>query len=243
MRGGTPYPGLVEHRPGAQDSRQQLRNLVDPTPQPGIFSHFTRLPTASDARPAAVLILFGVLDAIQSARPEGRAAVPSDLDVLLLSRAPTLRTHPGQIAFPGGRVDATDSGPIDAAIREAVEETGLDPDGIAVLGVLESVPLAHSQHDVTPVLAWWDRPSPVSVVDHAESAAVFRAPIADLVDPANRGVTRIVREGQTWRGPAFSLPHADGEHLVWGFTAVLLDGLFTALGWAEPWDHDRVFPL
>lgn len=208
-----------------------------------MFSNITRMPTAPDAQPAAVLILFGVLDEVRSARPEGRSAVPSDLDVLLLARAPTLRTHAGQIAFPGGRVDASDAGPIDAALREAEEETGLDPSGIAVLGALEVVPLAHSQHEVTPVLAWWDQPSPVRAVDPAESAAVFRAPVADLLDPANRGVTHVSREGQTWRGPAFSLPSAEGDRLIWGFTAVLLDGLFAALDWAEPWDHRRSFAL
>jgi hypothetical protein len=84
---------------------------------------------------------------------------------------------------------------------------------------------------VTPVLGWWRRPSPVRVVDVAESAAVFRAPVADLLDPRRRGVTMIRRDGQEWRGPAFELD----DHLVWGFTAILLDVLFDRLGWTEPW--------
>ena len=70
------------------------------------------------------------------------------------------------------------------------------------------------------------------VVDDAESAAVFRAPVADLLDPRNRGVTVIERDGQTWRGPAFEVQ----GHLVWGFTAMVLDALFDRLGWTEPWD-------
>ena len=109
--------------------------------------------------------------------------------MLLLARASTLRSHPGQVAFPGGRVDPEDSSPVAAALREAQEETGLDPAGVEVLGALEIVPLEYSQHVVTPVLAWWQHPSPVSVVDEAESADVFRAPVADLLDPANRGST------------------------------------------------------
>jgi hypothetical protein len=72
---------------------------------------------------------------------------------------------------------------------------------------------------------------------------VFRAPVADLLDPAHRGVTVIARDGREWRGPAFLVPHADGEHLVWGFTGGILDALFTRLGWTEPWDAERVIPL
>jgi hypothetical protein len=81
------------------------------------------------------------------------------------------------------------------------------------------------------------------VVDVAESADVFRAPVADLLDPARRGSTVIRRDGHEWRGPAFLVPHDTGEHLVWGFTAMLLDGLFDRLGWTEPWDAAKELPL
>lgn len=190
-----------------------------------------------------MLILFGVLDAKSSLHTAHDAAVSRDLDVLLLARAATLRSHPGQVAFPGGRIDAGDDGPIGAALREAVEETGLDPAGVEVLGTLEDIPLAYSGHLVTPVLAWWRHPSPVRVVDEAESSDVFRAPVADLLDPANRGETVIRRDGQEWRGPGFLVPNGAGAHLVWGFTGLVLDGLFDRLGWTEPWDRDREIPL
>ena len=94
-----------------------------------------------------------------------------------------------------------------AALREAREETGLDPAGVEVLGTLDVIPM--STHLVTPVLGWWRHPSPVGVVDEAESAAVFRAPVADLLDPANRGSTVIRRAGQEWRGPGFLVPAYD----------------------------------
>lgn len=197
---------------------------------------------APGARPAAVLMLFGVLDRVASGN-DAQTAVSRDLDVLLLARATTLRAHPGQIAFPGGRVDPGDGGPVEAALREANEETGLDVAGVDVLGTLPEIPLDYSRHLVTPVLGWWQRPSPVRVVDEAESADVFRVPVADLLDPDRRATTVLRRDGQEWRGPGFVVPHATGEHLVWGFTAMLLDGLFTRLGWTEPWDHGRELQL
>jgi len=201
----------------------------------------TGLPAAASPRAAAVLILFGVLDGVPSGRAD--AAVSRDLDVLLLSRATTLRAHPGEVAFPGGRVDPGDRDPVAAALREAHEETGLDPSGVDVLGTLPAVPLAFSRHLVSPVLGWWRDPSPVRVVDEAESAAVFRAPVADLLDPAHRGVTVIRRDGQEWRGAAFTVDTDVGSHVVWGFTASLLDALFDRAGWTEPWDREREVPL
>jgi 8-oxo-dGTP pyrophosphatase MutT (NUDIX family) len=160
--------------------------------------------------------------------------------VLLLARAASLAHHPGQVAFPGGRVEPDDDGAVGAALREATEETGLDPSGVEVLGTLAPLPLHVSNHVVVPVLAWWARPSPVAVVDHRESATVFRAPVADLLDPANRRTA--VVHGRPYAGPAFLVGHEAGHHLVWGFTAMILDRLFDELGWTEPWDEHRTVP-
>lgn len=192
-------------------------------------------------REAAVLVLFGVLDATPAEHRAG--AVARDLDVLLLARAASLGQHAGQVAFPGGRVDPGDDGPVDAALREAVEETGLDVSGVEVLGTFPQLPLPVSNHVVTPVLAWWATPTPVRVVDVAESSHVFRVPVADLVDPENRRTVVARRERRAYRSPGF-LVRADGrEHLVWGFTAGILDALLDRLGWTEPWDTSRELDL
>ena len=191
------------------------------------------LPDQGPARPAAVLVLFGVLDSVPGS---AGGAVVRDLDVLLLRRAATLASHAGQIAFPGGRLEASDRGPIDGALREAAEETGLDTEGVEPLGVLPPMPVPVSNHLVTPVPAWWTRPSEVAAVDHDESVEVFRVPVADLLDPSNRGNTVMDFAGRTYRSPAFAV----AGRVVWGVTGLVLSRMFDELGWAEPWDDGRV---
>lgn len=227
----------------AGGAARAARTALAAVAAPGAAPLVPAMPATPDPRAAAVLMLFGVLDRTPSERPAAAPAVHRDLDVLLLARASTLRSHPGEVAFPGGRVDPGDPDTVSAALREAREETGLDPSGVEVLGTLPAVPLAHSNHLVRPVLGWWREPSPVRVVDERESAAVFRTPVADLLDPANRGVTVLRRGGQEWRGPAFTVRSDQGVHTLWGFTAMLLDALFDRLGWSEPWDEARELPL
>lgn len=198
------------------------------------------IPPLADPRAAhdaAVLILFGVLDRIPA--PVTDAAVARDLDVLLQRRAPTLSSHPGQVSFPGGRSEPGDADPVATALREAEEETGLDPAGVEVLATLPVIPLAASNHLVTPVLGWWRSPSRVVAVDHAETVEVFRVPVAQLLDPATRFTSTLTRLGRTFRGPAFDV---DGT-IVWGFTAMVLDALFDATGWTVPWDRTDERPI
>lgn len=204
----------------------------------------SRVPTSwmfedmdhASARRAAVLVLFGRLDGIDAAA--AATTVPADLDVLFVERAATLRQHAGQIAFPGGTIDATDASAVAAALREAEEETGLDPAGVEILGELPAAELPVTNFVVSPVIGWWGRPSEVFAVDPGESAAVFRAPVADLVDPANRFRVELSRDGHTHHSPAFDV---DGR-IIWGFTGIVLARLLDDLGWSRPWDEAKTRP-
>jgi hypothetical protein len=147
-----------------------------------------------------------------------------------------MRTHPGQIAFPGGAADADDLDLADTALREAAEETGLDRSGIEVLGVLPPAHVDVSGFDVTAVIAWWREPSPVAVMDYREAASIDIVPVAVLTDPAHR--VR-VRHPSGYAGPGFEV----NGHLIWGLTAHLLDGVLDLAGWQRPWDRGRVVSI
>ena len=204
------------------------------------FSAQTLRTADVEARNSAVLILFGALDDVPASAPI--AEVSSYLDVLLLRRSNGLRNHAGQIAFPGGGVDLGDTDRVATALREAQEETGLIPSGVDVLGTLPEVHIPVSNYLVTPVLGWWRLPSKVAA-DHSESVQVFRVPVAELLDPANRGTSLLNRDGHSFSGPAYQLGERFGGHILWGFTAMLLTGIFDSLGWSQPWNRERVFEI
>ncbi|MEV0090045.1 CoA pyrophosphatase [Streptomyces sp. NPDC050738] len=184
-------------------------------------------PESGSGRQSAVLILFG----------EG----PKGPELLLMERSSSLRSHAGQPSFPGGSLDPEDGdprtdGPLRAALREAEEETGLDPEGVQLFGVLPRLYIPVSSFVVTPVLGWWRAPTPVRAVDQAETARVFTVPVADLTDPANRA-TAVHPSGH--HGPAFLVESA----LVWGFTAGVIDRILHFAGWERPWDRSKQVPL
>ena len=174
-------------------------------------------PDDGSGRASAVLMAFG--DA-----GDGPA-------VLLIERASDLRKHPGQVAFPGGAVDATDETHSAAALREATEEVGLDPASVTVLAELPAIYIPVSHFVVTPVLAWWREPHEVGPVDTGEVARVALVPVAELADPTRRFK---VTHPSGWLGPGFEA----GGLFIWGFTAGLLDRLLVLGGWARPWDEN-----
>lgn len=220
------------------DAERDLRELLDRR----VSVTYEPQGTLVDrpVRTSAVLILFGTLDREPAAH--GARTVPPELDILLTRRADSMRHHAGQIAFPGGGTETQDRDAADTALREAAEETGVDPAGVDVLGTLQPVHIPVSNYLVTPVIGWWRRPSPVAA-DHSESVEVFRAPVAELLEPAARGTSVLRHARSTYRGAAFTLgPHLGG-HLVWGFTGMTLASLFDELGWSVPWDPTVEFPV
>lgn len=152
---------------------------------------------------------------------------PDGLNVLLTHRSRHLPTHAGQISFPGGRIDAGDAGPVEAALREAEEETGLPAAGIEVLGTLPQY-LTITDFDVTPVVGVVPVPSPLSLAQE-EVEEAFEVPLAFLMDPAHHqrrlaglpGATRYV----------YAMPYDDRgrERFIWGVTAAILRNFYDFL--------------
>lgn len=184
-----------------------LRALAQPAPassdydlNPGLV-----LPENRKLRPAAVLV--GLLE------------TNSGWQVLLTKRSSKLRHHPGQIAFPGGRIDPEDATHEDGAKREAFEEVGLDPALVDTIGRLTNHETVTS-YDVTPVVARITAPfSPVPEV--GEVAEVFTVPLTHVCDPARYRI-----EGRRWQGQRrqyYTVPF--GPYYIWGATARILKGL------------------
>jgi 8-oxo-dGTP pyrophosphatase MutT (NUDIX family) len=199
-----------------------LGPLTEALADPARLSPVVAIRPGIGARAAAVLILVG----------QG----PNGPEVLFVERPSTMRTHAAQIAFPGGAADPGDADLADTALREAVEETGVDRSGIDVLGQLPPAHVEISGFDVTGVVGWWARRSPVRAADPREVASVLEVPVAVLVDPANRAR---VGHPSGYTGPAFVVE----DHLIWGLTAHLLDGVLDLAGWQRPWDADRLLEI
>lgn len=163
------------------------------------------LPAGRKLRPAAVLV--GFID---------RGAGPH---VVLTKRSSRLKHHPGQIAFPGGKVDEGDVDVVDTALREAWEEVGLRRDQVEVFGTLPRHETVTS-FTVTPVLGRIsDDFAPVA--EPGEVDEVFEVPLAHLADPANYLV-----QSRRWRGQRryyHTVPW--GPYYIWGATARMLRGL------------------
>ena len=179
--------------------------------EPPVLFRDHRPFSITEFRPAAVLVAF-------TEREEP--------GVLLLHRPSNMRSHPGQIAFPGGAIDPGET-PEQAAVREAHEELGIDPAKVRVIGTSD-VTKTHSGFEITPVLATVSgdieiRPNPVEV------AQWFEPPASFLFDSANHnqhllewdGLLRPINE-IAWR-----------EHAIWGITATLIVNLSRRLKWHD----------
>ena len=170
-----------------------LRNLSDGFRLPG---------RDGDPTPAAVLV--PIVN-----RAEG-------LQILLTQRSADLPDHPGQISFPGGRVEPEDPSIPAAALREAEEEVGLHRDRVAILGELATYETV-TGFRVTPVVGWVEPPFDVTP-DPVEVADVFEVPLAHLLEPANQ--QRHFRMMGEIRRDYWAIPFE--ERFIWGATAAML---------------------
>jgi 8-oxo-dGTP pyrophosphatase MutT (NUDIX family) len=192
----------------ATDLRQRLADAAGRAGPPSSDYDLNRdvtLPKNRKLRPAGVLV--------------GISPVSGRVEVILTKRSSRLKHHPGQIAFPGGKVDATDATPVDAALREANEEIGLPLGAVEVLGSLpphETV----TGFSVTPVLGLIHEAfAPVPEMGEVEE--VFSAPLAHVLDSTN-----FLVESRFWRGNLrhyYVVPW--GPYYIWGATARILRGL------------------
>lgn len=159
---------------------------------------------ASVVTPAAVLV-----PVVDRPRPT----------VILTLRPETMRRHPGQISFPGGRIDPGDDGPVAAALREAQEEIALPPEKVEVIGIADRY-VTVTGFEVVPVLAVVPPDLPLRP-QQAEVAAIFEAPLDHLLAPGHHQV----RTAQ-WRGRQRSYYEIDYEgRRIWGATAAMIVNL------------------
>jgi 8-oxo-dGTP pyrophosphatase MutT (NUDIX family) len=141
---------------------------------------------------------------------------PSGLAVLFTQRSADLPDHPGQISFPGGRVEATDRDIDDSALRETEEETGLLRERVTVLGHLSEYETV-TGYRVTPVVGWVEPPFALTP-DPVEVAEIFEVPLAFLLEPANQ--KRHFRMLGDLRRDYYAIPFE--QHYIWGATAAML---------------------
>ena len=172
---------------------------------------------------------------LESFLPEAEAFAPASvlcglvpradgLQVLLTKRSPHLRHHPGQISFPGGRIETADANPFEAALREAHEEIGLEADYVRLLGYLDPL-VTITGYRVFPAVAIVD-PDYRAEPDGVEVAELFEAPLSLFLDAGNehpfeiefRGAVRNLKEFR-WQ-----------DYRVWGATASMLFNLRSRLG-------------
>jgi len=191
-------------------------------------------PEDAQTRRGAVLMVF----ADRADDPTGPDDIAHRGELLLTERAHHMRSHPGQVSFPGGSLDEGET-PREGALREAYEEIGLEPSEVEVFGELPELWLPPSNFAVTPVLGYWKHPGEVRIASPDEVHEIHHVAIAELLDPEHR---INVRHPSGWTGPGF-LIGPDKDVILWGFTAGIVARLLDYLGWAQDWDRARVRDL
>lgn len=180
-------------------------NIIPETGDPGTDRMLEIMAQEAPVRPAAVLI--PVVD-------------HDEPTVLLTQRSPHLKEHSGQVAFPGGKIDATDNSPLDAALREAQEEVGLDRSFIDPIGYLGVYGTGFGFR-ILPTVARV-KPGFQLTINHAEVVDAFEVPLAFLMNPANHQIHS--KEFRGMERSYYAMPFA--ERYIWGATAGILRILY-----------------
>ncbi len=202
-----PFTSLEDFLARARDRLDPLDGRVR-LPEGGDLDFLTHEQILS-IRPAGVLI--GVID-----RPGGPTA-------LLTQRPDTMATHPGQVAFPGGKVDPADADEVAAALREAEEEVGVDPRNVELIARAQPY-LTGTGFRVVPVVARLPADF-IACPCEKEVAAVFETPLDFLMNPENHDRLQGVWKGQTRH--YYEMPH--GGFRIWGVTAGIIRALWQEL--------------
>jgi 8-oxo-dGTP pyrophosphatase MutT (NUDIX family) len=165
------------------------------------------------AQPAAVLILI--------------YWYAGDWNLLYTRRTEFVEEHRGQVSFPGGSIEPEDKSPLDAALREAEEEIGLQPEKVEIIGHLENF-LTVTQYDIKPFIGTISWPYPLQV-NNDEVAHVFGVPLSWLSDPDNIKVSERKFKTSGVQIPVYFFQPFEGE-VIWGATARITINLLKILG-------------
>jgi 8-oxo-dGTP pyrophosphatase MutT (NUDIX family) len=169
----------------------------------------------AEARQAAVLLSLFLLQ--------------GDLHLAFIRRASTLRSHSGEMAFPGGKVEPGDLSPVMTALREAEEEIGLDSTNVEILGLLSPVFVGVSNHVITPVVAFLPAGLGTLQLQVTEVEELIVAPVAALLNPAIFH-TEQWRRGEETRVVHFYDYQSDhSTYRIWGATGRMLSSLLEIL--------------
>ncbi len=212
----APSLGTDAHLPAVPAERLQPAALRQRFAAPPVWEPEVRAePRFTDRAPARAAVLVPIVQHAAGAT------------LLLTERSLQLATHSGQVAFPGGRIDAGDADAADAALREAEEEVGLDRAHVEIVGTLSNY-VTGTAFVVTPVVGLV-RPGFKLTPNPGEVADAFEVPLAFLMDPAHHH--RHMLEWQGARREWFSMPFHQGrtERIIWGATAGMLRNLYRFL--------------